>query len=310
MVDSSVVTIIEDWKFDSEFAHAELAEFVASQWDSTYGSANVWGRKLTLVTGGWSDNEMLLAALKRTLFWPFCWEYSEVGGLHKFKTPTQRRVESPKRVNRLKQKERTLAMYELYKEGYVMQEIGDKHGITRERVRQLFKAFDLPSRPSGLNPRRHAVTEAKRKIKEKEASERSLKRNRKRLERLEKCAEDYRNGAGFLALAKRYHIGTVDIKDYFDSIDLKSRPMGAWLKENGHTVSKKRKPLTLNGVARPVSAWAKDLGTGPSVIRNRLRAGWSLERALTEKPKRRAKSVLASREDRRKRMDRFLATTT
>jgi hypothetical protein len=39
--------------------------------------------------------------------------------------------------------------------------------------------------------------------------------------------------------------------------------------------------LTYNGVSKPQAVWAKELGLSSNIIYHRLRAGWSIERALT-----------------------------
>jgi DNA-directed RNA polymerase sigma subunit (sigma70/sigma32) len=37
-------------------------------------------------------------------------------------------------------------MYSLYAQGSTLEEVGKLYGLTRERVRQLFKEADLPTR--------------------------------------------------------------------------------------------------------------------------------------------------------------------
>jgi hypothetical protein len=43
--------------------------------------------------------------------------------------------------------------------------------------------------------------------------------------------------------------------------------------------------LLLNGVTLHVSEWARQTGLEPDTIRTRLSRGWSVERALTERPR-------------------------
>lgn len=48
-------------------------------------------RVFTLATGGWSENEELINALRdNTWFWSTCWHSSEKGGKHIFKMPKMR----------------------------------------------------------------------------------------------------------------------------------------------------------------------------------------------------------------------------
>lgn len=46
--------------------------------------------------------------------------------------------------------------------------------------------------------------------------------------------------------------------------------------------SSQTEDLTFRGVTKPGPVWAKEHGLTPSQLRQRLRSGWSLERALTE----------------------------
>jgi DNA-directed RNA polymerase sigma subunit (sigma70/sigma32) len=41
---------------------------------------------------------------------------------------------------------RVREMHSLYQQGATLEEVGELYGITRERVRQLFKEADLPTR--------------------------------------------------------------------------------------------------------------------------------------------------------------------
>lgn len=47
------------------------------------------------------------------------------------------------------------------------------------------------------------------------------------------------------------------------------------------TTAMKGIPVTFNGQTKTLTAWAKDLEVRPSVLFNRLRQGWSIEKTLT-----------------------------
>ena len=40
-------------------------------------------------------------------------------------------------------------------------------------------------------------------------------------------------------------------------------------------------PIEFNGQSKTLTAWAKDLGVRPTVLFNRIRQGWSIEKTLT-----------------------------
>lgn len=78
-------------EFNKEYGLAEYmrggAEALFEAWDDDMGDAyfvtDADGWKLTLITGGWSDNEELLERLPKV--WSMtCWDRSERGGLHVF----------------------------------------------------------------------------------------------------------------------------------------------------------------------------------------------------------------------------------
>lgn len=50
--------------------------------------------------------------------------------------------------------------------------------------------------------------------------------------------------------------------------------------------------LELNGVRMVITDWARSKGIHPGTLRHRLRLGWTLERALTEKPGKSRKAAL------------------
>lgn len=54
----------------------------------------------------------------------------------------------------------------------------------------------------------------------------------------------------------------------------------ATTEEQGFNKSKTRH-ITANGETRTLSQWAKQLGTTPGVIRNRIKSGWPTEHAVT-----------------------------
>lgn len=53
--------------------------------------------------------------------------------------------------------------------------------------------------------------------------------------------------------------------------------------------------IEYRGRAQPLAAWAEETGLNANTIRHRLNLGWSVERALTEPPKR--PSLLKSRKE-------------
>jgi len=92
---------IKNWKFKKREDYAELMEYVQRLWHwPEY--ARLTGRRiktLRLVTGGWSGNESIVAALdSNLLFSMLCWQMSKRGGLHIYKLPKIRndRTHHPK----------------------------------------------------------------------------------------------------------------------------------------------------------------------------------------------------------------------
>lgn len=53
-------------------------------WNTDYGKIDFDEKSLTLITGGWSDNEEIISVLQNTLFWTFYWQQSERGGKYIF----------------------------------------------------------------------------------------------------------------------------------------------------------------------------------------------------------------------------------
>ena len=73
---------IETWPWTDFDA---LLEYVT---DCVDGYGSVWKEngELKMITGGWSGNESVIAALqKNNVFWTMYWNSSHRGGLHTFK---------------------------------------------------------------------------------------------------------------------------------------------------------------------------------------------------------------------------------
>lgn len=63
--------------------------FVKSAWNSNYGKIVENDRLVKLITGGWSGNEDIVAALQdNTVFWLCCWQASVRGGVEVFMKPS------------------------------------------------------------------------------------------------------------------------------------------------------------------------------------------------------------------------------
>ena len=80
---------IEKWKVSTNDDCIALAEYICSCWDTDYGYAKIRKvpgenrRRLTLITGGWSENEYIVSAIeKNRTFSMICWQKSQRGGLH------------------------------------------------------------------------------------------------------------------------------------------------------------------------------------------------------------------------------------
>lgn len=56
------------------------------RWDERAGWVKLENGKCKLITGGWSDNESIVIAMKvNGIMWASCWEMSCAGGSHEFK---------------------------------------------------------------------------------------------------------------------------------------------------------------------------------------------------------------------------------
>ena len=61
-----------------------LAAFIGQVWNTDYGTFDLNAGTLKLVTGGWSGNEDILAAMNKNMFWSCYWQRAERGGTFYF----------------------------------------------------------------------------------------------------------------------------------------------------------------------------------------------------------------------------------
>jgi len=79
---------IRTWEFKDTQTYIDFAKYVVSIWEyADIGYAKIYGRSLSLHTGGWSGNEDIYSALQETMFWTVCWKESKRGGHYKFRIP-------------------------------------------------------------------------------------------------------------------------------------------------------------------------------------------------------------------------------
>lgn len=82
---------IKNWKFKNwpkDFY--DFAKYIGFCWNKEYGYYRLYGRKLWLSTGGWSENESIMMAINRNkVFNMVCWEMSKRGGHYKFELPNK-----------------------------------------------------------------------------------------------------------------------------------------------------------------------------------------------------------------------------
>ncbi len=73
---------IRDWPFGEWKSFMEL---VTDIWNHDYGQISQGNSRWTFVTGGWSGNEDILAAMQQNIgFWSQCWHSSYRGGQWEF----------------------------------------------------------------------------------------------------------------------------------------------------------------------------------------------------------------------------------
>jgi hypothetical protein len=79
---------IRTWPISASYK--ELFNFINSVWQDDFGEVSLYNTghgevEYTFVTGGWSENEEILNALKQQrLAWSLTWQRSERGGKHVF----------------------------------------------------------------------------------------------------------------------------------------------------------------------------------------------------------------------------------
>ena len=85
--DESILRKIKRW--DGKDV-TKMVNLIEESWNITYGAYQIkWINskryKLTLITGGWSGNESVMAAInKNKWFDMFYWQMSKRGGLHEY----------------------------------------------------------------------------------------------------------------------------------------------------------------------------------------------------------------------------------
>ena len=77
------------WKCEKEDDAIRWLRFCAIQWNTFYGSTKECveqgERIVEFITGGWSENEAILSAMRSNeLLWIECWHSTYRGGRYKF----------------------------------------------------------------------------------------------------------------------------------------------------------------------------------------------------------------------------------
>ena len=68
-----------------------FAKYIRDCWDTHYGSAVLNKNILRLSTGGWSENEEMMMAIKQNnQFHCACWRESKCGGRYVYELPTKK----------------------------------------------------------------------------------------------------------------------------------------------------------------------------------------------------------------------------
>lgn len=72
------------WTAKWEDPHALMECIRNAWWGADMNLFRRDGNTYTLITGGWSGNEDIIAALQESMFWTLYWESSHRGGKHVF----------------------------------------------------------------------------------------------------------------------------------------------------------------------------------------------------------------------------------
>src|SRR3990167_698314 len=82
---------IRNWEFRADDDHYVLKfiDYLQSfwRWESYFTVTGKNIKRLDVSTGGWSDHERIIEALKESDFWMLFWESSRRGGHYKFRVP-------------------------------------------------------------------------------------------------------------------------------------------------------------------------------------------------------------------------------
>ena len=69
--------------------YLDFFKFIIRCWDENYGRAILGRKYLTLITGGWSENESILSAVEQNRYMQACWESSKRGGWYRYELPNK-----------------------------------------------------------------------------------------------------------------------------------------------------------------------------------------------------------------------------
>jgi len=91
MIDKNLPNTIAEYKFNTHEDYRVFAKFICHLWRKDYGDAVLHKNILTLITGGWSENEEVMNLLEgNRTFHAACWRSSERGGRYVYELPTKK----------------------------------------------------------------------------------------------------------------------------------------------------------------------------------------------------------------------------
>ncbi len=80
--------VIKNFEFKESKDYYIFAGIIRQFWNEDYGYYRLWGNKLWLSTGGWSENEYVMSAVQSNRMWQMaCWEEERRGGHYKYELP-------------------------------------------------------------------------------------------------------------------------------------------------------------------------------------------------------------------------------